>query len=139
MRKLTQRQQETLDFIKWHIQEKGHPPTFREIGCHLGVREKAAYDHVAALQKKGYVEQRGHSIPRGIRVLPAAIEHSLYVAKCNISEHGIEKGDYIHAEDGYVVALTRPIQGNLQEAKADLETLEDLVEKWTINGDAPSL
>lgn len=36
MEKLTKRQQDILDFIKLKVQEKGYPPSVREIGQAVG-------------------------------------------------------------------------------------------------------
>ena len=35
---LTDRQQAILDFITQSIEERGYPPTLREIGEHFGIR-----------------------------------------------------------------------------------------------------
>lgn len=71
MKKLTNRQQEVLDFITSFISDEGYPPTRSDICKALGFRSpNAAEDHLKALQKKGVIElQAGSS--RGIRVLHA--------------------------------------------------------------------
>ena len=66
-RKLTERQNEVFAFIYCQIKEK-YPPTIREIGGYFGFSEKAAYDHVLAIEKKGYI-QRSEGIPRCIRII----------------------------------------------------------------------
>jgi repressor LexA len=67
--KLTDRQQEVLDFIRDFVDVKGYPPTLREIGQHFGIQSPngVAY-HLVALEKKGYIE-RGVSSARTIRLL----------------------------------------------------------------------
>ncbi len=56
MQKLTQRQQAVLDFIIESIQDRGYPPTLREIGNHLGIRStNGVNDHLRALERKGYL------------------------------------------------------------------------------------
>ncbi len=69
MMKLTDRQQTILAFIREFIDVKGYPPTIREIGLHFGIKSTngVAY-HLAALEKKGYIE-RGASSARTIRLL----------------------------------------------------------------------
>jgi repressor LexA len=53
---LTDRQREVLDFISASIQERGYPPTLREIGERLGIRStNGVNDHLKALEKKGYL------------------------------------------------------------------------------------
>lgn len=72
---LTKRQREMLGFIEGHIQSRGYPPTLREIGNELGIHStNGVHDHLLALQKKGYIEQRAGTC-RTIRVISAA-EHA---------------------------------------------------------------
>jgi len=54
---LTHRQREILDFIKQSILKKGFPPSIREIGEHFGIYPRAAYDHIRALERKGFVKR----------------------------------------------------------------------------------
>ncbi len=64
---LTKRQREIFNYIQRCIAE-GYPPTIREIGSHFGFSEKAAHDHLNALEKKKYIE-REDGKPRAISVL----------------------------------------------------------------------
>lgn len=68
MKAITERQQEVLDFIRGYSGEHGYPPTLRDIGRHFGFSPKAAFDHLRALEKKGFVET-GSRVPRGIRIV----------------------------------------------------------------------
>ena len=53
---LTARQQQALDFISHCLQERGYPPTLREIGEHMGIRStNGVNDHLKALERKGYL------------------------------------------------------------------------------------
>ena len=53
---LTKRQQVALDFIRSSIDERGFPPTFREIGLHMGIKStNGVNDHLKALERKGYL------------------------------------------------------------------------------------
>ena len=55
---LTQRQAEILDFISVSIDERGFPPTLREIGTHFGIRStNGVNDHLKALEKKGHLRR----------------------------------------------------------------------------------
>ena len=55
---LTDRQRAVLDFISHSIEERGYPPTLREIGEHMGIRStNGVNDHLKALEKKGYLER----------------------------------------------------------------------------------
>jgi len=53
---LTDRQKEVFDFICDTMRKEVRPPTVREIADHFGFRSpKAASDHLAALERKGYI------------------------------------------------------------------------------------
>src|SRR5688500_3243044 len=55
---LTERQQQALDFITACLDERGYPPTLREIGEHMGIRStNGVNDHLKALEKKGYLHR----------------------------------------------------------------------------------
>ena len=56
MQKLTDRQRAVLDYIASSIDDRGYPPTLREIGNHLGIRStNGVNDHLRALERKGYL------------------------------------------------------------------------------------
>lgn len=65
---LTSRQREIFNFVKTFIKERGYPPSVREIGVHFHIYPRAAFDHLKALEKKGYLKRRG-SMSRGLEVL----------------------------------------------------------------------
>jgi repressor LexA len=55
---LTDRQQAILSFISQSIEERGYPPTLREIGEHFGIRStNGVNDHLRALEKKGHLHR----------------------------------------------------------------------------------
>ncbi|HEX30785.1 TPA: repressor LexA [Candidatus Poribacteria bacterium] len=64
-KRLTERQREVLEIIRERIKESGYPPTIREIGEAMGISEKGAYDHLKALEKKGYIRRH----PRKTRAI----------------------------------------------------------------------
>lgn len=56
MHKLTDRQRMVLEYICESIQDRGYPPTLREIGLKLGIRStNGVNDHLRALERKGYL------------------------------------------------------------------------------------
>lgn len=57
MKGITARQQEVLNFISESTKENTYPPTVREIATHFGISLRAVQDHIAALQKKGFLSQ----------------------------------------------------------------------------------
>ncbi len=65
---ITERQREVLEFVKRYLREHHYPPTFREISRGFGISVKGAYDHIKALERKGYVGLNHHR-SRTIEVL----------------------------------------------------------------------
>ena len=65
---LTSRQREIFDFIKKFIKERSCPPSVREIGEHFQIYPRAVFDHLKAIERKGYLRRRG-SMSRGLEVL----------------------------------------------------------------------
>lgn len=66
MKKITNRQQEILDFIVTFIDEHGYPPTRRNITDEFDFRSpNAAEEHLRALNRKGFIEIRRNT-SRGI-------------------------------------------------------------------------
>ena len=65
---LTSRQREIFNFIKTFIKERGYPPSVREIGERFNIYPRAAFDHLKALERKGYLKRRG-SMSRGLEIL----------------------------------------------------------------------
>lgn len=55
---LTTRQREVLEFIKRFLEDQGYPPTVREIGRHFGFVPRSVFDHLKALERKGYLKRQ---------------------------------------------------------------------------------
>ena len=69
MTKLSKRQQDILDFIKNEVQEKGYPPSVREIGEAVGLASSSTvHGHLARLESKGII-RRDPTKPRAIEIL----------------------------------------------------------------------
>lgn len=69
MQGLTKRQEQTLDFIRMSIRDRGYPPTLREIGEHMGIRStNGVNDHLRALERKGYLTREDMK-SRALRVV----------------------------------------------------------------------
>jgi repressor LexA len=64
---LTERQKEIFNFVKTFIKTRGYPPSVREIGEHFQIYPRAVFDHLKALERKGYLK-RESSMSRGIEV-----------------------------------------------------------------------
>lgn len=56
MKELTEKQISILDYIENYIQVQGYPPTIREIGEQFSITAKGAYDHLKAIEKKGFIK-----------------------------------------------------------------------------------
>ncbi len=71
---LTSKQKAVFDFLKKYLQEKGFPPTLREIASHFELKgPKAPQKTLQILERKGYIRR----VPGGSR----AIEMLKYVDK----------------------------------------------------------
>jgi repressor LexA len=69
MQGLTKRQEQTLDYIRQSIEQRGYPPTLREIGEYMGIRStNGVNDHLRALERKGYL-RREDMKSRALRVV----------------------------------------------------------------------
>lgn len=77
MIKLTDRQQQVLDFIRSAIEATGFPPTRAEIAAELGFRSpNAAEEHLKALARKGAIEMMPGA-SRGLRIVEEEKEEYL--------------------------------------------------------------
>jgi repressor LexA len=80
-KKLTARQREVLSFLIRFLNERGYPPTVREIALHFGLKgPKSPKMRLDALEEKGYIRRRpgksraievvGESPSRSSRLVP---------------------------------------------------------------------
>lgn len=109
MKQITERQQEVLNFISSFTKENNYPPTVREIGEHFSISLRAVQDHIAALQKKGYLSQT-QKRARSLNVISGGtLEKSPFVSKVPLLGT-VAAGKPLLSEenlDGYV-NLTEP-------------------------------
>lgn len=56
MWELMEKQVNILNYIERYIGEQGYPPTIREIGDTFSITAKGAYDHLKAIEKKGFIK-----------------------------------------------------------------------------------
>ncbi|HEY4579304.1 MAG TPA: transcriptional repressor LexA [Savagea sp.] len=69
MKKISERQQNILNFIKNEVTDKGYPPSVREIGEAVGLASSSTvHGHLDRLEKKGFI-RRDPTKPRAIEVL----------------------------------------------------------------------
>ncbi|MDP6416562.1 MAG: HTH domain-containing protein, partial [Gammaproteobacteria bacterium] len=68
MKMLTDKQQNVFNFIREQVSRMGFPPSVREIAQMFGISTRAAYDHLRAIEKKGYI-RRDPMKPRAIEIV----------------------------------------------------------------------
>lgn len=69
-KELSQRQRRILDFIFQHTEDKGYPPTVREIGEAVSLSSSSTvHAHLRALEQGGHIMRDG-SLTRAIRMVP---------------------------------------------------------------------
>jgi repressor LexA len=56
MKDLTEKQQTIFTYVEDFIIRQGYPPTIREIAEEFQITPKGAYDHLRAIEKKGYIK-----------------------------------------------------------------------------------
>lgn len=70
-RGLTKRQEQILQYIQEYVQDKGYPPSIREIGAKFGIGSlRGVTVHLDALVKKGFIERS--NTPRSIKITAPA-------------------------------------------------------------------
>ena len=66
--KISNKQQEILDFIKSRILEKGYPPTVREICETVKLKSTSSvHSHLETLEKNGYISSFSREAENGKR------------------------------------------------------------------------
>lgn len=91
MKQMTRKQQEVYEFVLARIEVQGFPPTVREIGESFSISVKGAYDHLKAIERKGFIKCSS-SKSRAIEImdrLPPAGERMLRVPLMGTSRAGL--------------------------------------------------
>jgi repressor LexA len=68
MKSLTGKQQRVYEYIRQQVNRIGFPPSVREIAQTFEISTRAAYDHLRAIEKKGYI-RRDPMKPRAIEIV----------------------------------------------------------------------
>jgi len=121
---LTSRQKEVFNFVKAFIRERGFPPSVREIGQEFHIYPRAVFDHLKALEKKGYLKRRG-SMSRGLEVLVFQ-ENGLYK---------MHPGHESRAPSREIPILGRVTAGTPVLAVEHVEGTLSLPAEWTNSGE----
>ena len=88
--RLTDRQREVLEFIQAFSEAHGVPPTVREIGGRFHVTPRAAFDHLRALERKGYLRRRsteGRTSRALTLVVPPAKRYEVPILEAHRRRH----------------------------------------------------
>ena len=109
MNVLTKKQKNIFDYVAEYQDGKGYPPTIREIGQEFGITAKGAYDHLKAIERKGYIRCHKH-LSRAIEILkPTNINHNSSSGMLSIPLVGqIAAGVPITAEENIEEYITFP-------------------------------
>lgn len=68
-RKLSDRQQQILDYIQAYVEDRGYPPSIREIGDRVGISSTSVVDYnLRALERDGLI-RRDREVSRGLEVV----------------------------------------------------------------------
>jgi repressor LexA len=102
-RKLSDRQKNILKYIQAYVEERGYPPSIREIGDRVGISSTSVVDYnLRVLERDGYI-RRDREVSRGLELV------------------GTQRGGGKHSEPR-VVRI--PIVGRIA-AGAPIEAIED--------------
>ncbi|MGF1466180.1 MAG: transcriptional repressor LexA [Sandaracinaceae bacterium] len=128
MQKLTERQKAVLDYIIESIQDRGFPPTLREIGNHLGIKStNGVNDHLRALERKGYLTREDMK-SRTLRPTPEVLHESeLYGDPFGGSQAGANDNDMLEIPILGRVAAGLP----LEAIEAPMDTVR--IDKMLVN------
>ena len=99
MKELTDKQELVLKFITSVIKDRGVPPTIREIGDKFEITAKGAYDHLKAIERKGYLKTSKNQ-SRAIELLRHSAEDGIPIRAMSIPLLGrVAAGIPIFAEE----------------------------------------
>ena len=69
LRKLSERQRNILKYIRDYLEERGYPPSIREIGDRVGISSTSVVDYnLRALERDGYI-RRDREVSRGLELV----------------------------------------------------------------------
>jgi repressor LexA len=108
MKELTEKQELVLKFITATIKERSFPPTIREIGDEFEITPKGAYDHLKAIEKKGYIRTSKNQ-SRAIEILRHSAMEKIPATASSIPLVGrVAAGSPILAEENIEEYITVP-------------------------------
>jgi len=129
MRNLTERQEEIYKYLLEYLDERGYPPSIRDIMRAFGFKSpKAAADHLAALERKGFI-RRAPELSRAIEV-PArnaeiAAARSAHGARTALAARATSAADAARSARAVEVPLVGRIAAG--EPLLAVENIEDVL------------
>lgn len=103
MKELTDRQREVFNFLREYYHEHGFSPTIYEIGDRFGFTPAAGWQHLNALEKKGFVSRESYCS----RTLLLTKDYVLLKVSGTCPESRFRVGDRL-----IVCRTTRPVAGD---------------------------
>src|SRR3954464_8912527 len=71
-KKLSDRQKNILKYIETYVDERGYPPSIREIGDRVGISSTSVVDYnLRVLERDGYI-RRDREVSRGLELVSAS-------------------------------------------------------------------
>src|SRR3954453_4108191 len=72
VKKLSERQKNILKYIEEYVDERGYPPSIREIGDRVGISSTSVVDYnLKVLEREGRI-RRDREVSRGLEVVGSA-------------------------------------------------------------------
>src|SRR5579859_815752 len=69
MKKLSERQKNILKYIEAYVDERGYPPSIREIGDRVGISSTSVVDYnLKVLERDGHI-RRDREVSRGLELV----------------------------------------------------------------------
>ena len=92
---LTGRQRRVLETIREHIEDRGYPPTMREIGKAVGLASPSSVKHIlVGLERKGYL-RRDPMRPRAMEIIDPESPGSPTALAATIDEERLTTPSYV--------------------------------------------
>lgn len=109
--KITEKQEEILEFIKEKILKKGYPPSVREICEAVNLKSTSSvHSHLATLEERGYI-RRDPTKPRAIEILDDSFALNMNREMVNVPVIGaIAAGQPLLAEQNIEEYFPIPVE-----------------------------
>lgn len=138
MKELTHRQREVLEFIERYLDDKGYPPSVRDIAREFGLVSAAGvHKHIKALVRKGYVA-KDDFLSRSIKVLRSRMAPHSVDAAVEVPLAGyVAAGQPIEAiqQSGETLSIPLSVAGSDMDRYALRVRGESMIDDGILDGD----